>query len=275
MSKPKIILLLVALALMGGGAGVLFRMKTNQKLGSPGVKTEPLAGGRNLHVLLPERVLDYGSEEIQQEGIVTNTLPADTSYGQRRYIHQENANDWLQLTVVLMGTDRTSIHKPQFCLEGAGWKIDNAASQETKIPMERPQPYELPVINCSPRARFRTPSGQPVTLRGLYVYWFVADDALSGDMSGKERMWWMAKHLLQTGVLQRWAYVSCFAVCLPGQEEATFERIKTIHCRLRAGISIDAEGQGNDGRATMTGLIQIKIVALRARMPVAPASVMR
>jgi len=26
--------------------------------------------------------------------------------------------------------------------------------------------------------------------------------------------------------LQRWAYISCFAVCLPGQEEATFERLK-------------------------------------------------
>jgi hypothetical protein len=69
-------------------------------------------------------------------------------------------------------------------------------------------------------------SGQPVTVRGVYVYWFVADGALSGDMSGRERMWWMAKHLLQTGELQRWAYVSCLAVCLPGQEDATFERVK-------------------------------------------------
>jgi hypothetical protein len=39
-------------------------------------------------------------------------------------------------------------------------------------------------------------------------------------------MWWMAKNLLQTGELQRWAYVSCFSVCLPGQEDATFERMK-------------------------------------------------
>lgn len=226
MSKPKIILLLVALALMGGGAGVLLRMKTNQTLGSPGVKTEPLAGGRNLHVLLPERVLDYKSEEIQQEGIVTNTLPADTSYGQRRYLHKANANDWLVVNVVLMGTDRTSIHKPQYCLEGAGWKIDNAASQETKVTMERPQPYELPVIKLLSTRTIQNANGQPVTLRGVYVYWFVADAALSGDMSGRERMWWMAKHLLQTGVLQRWAYVSCFTYCLPGQEEATFERVK-------------------------------------------------
>jgi len=45
-------------------------------------------------------------------------------------------------------------------------------------------------------------------------------------MAGGERMWSMAKHLLKTGVLQRWAYVSCFAVCPPGSEEATFERMR-------------------------------------------------
>lgn len=226
MNKQKIILLLMTLAMLGGGAGVLARMKTNQRLGPPGVKTEPLAGGRNLHVLLPERVLDYKSEEIPQEGLVTNTLPADTSYGQRRYSNKEDPNNWLQLTVVLMGSDRTSIHKPQYCLEGGGWKIDNTASLETKIPIEQPQPYELPVIKLVSTRMVQNNSGQPVTLRGVYVYWFVADGALSGDMSGRERMWWMAKHLLQTGVLQRWAYVSCFAVCLPGQEDATFERVE-------------------------------------------------
>ena len=39
-------------------------------------------------------------------------------------------------------------------------------------------------------------------------------------------MWWMADKLVRTGVLQRWAYVSCLAVCYPGQEEATYERVK-------------------------------------------------
>ena len=39
-------------------------------------------------------------------------------------------------------------------------------------------------------------------------------------------MWWMAQKLLTTGVLQRWAYISCFAVCLPGQEDALFEHMK-------------------------------------------------
>jgi hypothetical protein len=33
---------------------------------------------------------------------------------------------------------------------------------------------------------------------------------------------------LRTGVLQRWAYLSYFAVCAPGQEDAAFERMKNL-----------------------------------------------
>jgi hypothetical protein len=228
MSRQKIILLVLALALIGSGAGALVRLKEKQRLGEPGVKTEPISGSKNLHVVLPELVLNYESQEIGQPAIVTNTLPRDTSFGQRRYTHRQDTNDWLLMNVVLMGTDRTSMHKPQYCLEGGGWRIDSAASSETTIPISQPQPYDLPVIKLIASQTFKNANGEPVNYRGLYVYWFVTDGALSGEKVGRERMWWMAKNLLQTGVLQRWAYVSCFAVCAPGQEEATFERMKTF-----------------------------------------------
>jgi hypothetical protein len=41
-------------------------------------------------------------------------------------------------------------------------------------------------------------------------------------------MWWMARDLFRTGILQRWASISYFAACAPGQEEATFKRIKQL-----------------------------------------------
>ena len=31
-----------------------------------------------------------------------------------------------------------------------------------------------------------------------------------------------------TGVLQRWAYISYFTVCAPGEEDATFERMEKL-----------------------------------------------
>jgi hypothetical protein len=38
----------------------------------------------------------------------------------------------------------------------------------------------------------------------------------------------MLVHQLTSGELQRWAYVSFFTVCRPGQEDATFARIKPL-----------------------------------------------
>jgi hypothetical protein len=62
--------------------------------------------------------------------------------------------------------------------------------------------------------------------RALYVFWFVADGQLTADHN--ERMLWMARDLLMTGVLQRWAYVSCVSYCQPGQEEAAFARMSEL-----------------------------------------------
>lgn len=223
MSKQKIILLVVTLTLIGSAAAVLNHLKANQRLGDPGVRTKPIPNSKNVEVLLPEKVLDYASEWIAPSQIETNVLPADTSFGKRFYF---NTNSQLLVTVVLMGADRTSIHKPQYCLEGAGLRIDHAATAELKIPVARPQPYDLPVIKLVATREVPDANGRLVTQRGIYVYWFVADDVLSGDKSGAERMWGMAKHLLRTGELQRWAYVSCFAICQPGQEDATYERVR-------------------------------------------------
>jgi hypothetical protein len=220
-NRRKWIVAVIALGLMGATAGVLTRLRAAQRLGQPGVKTRALAQSRNLEILLPERVLDFTSEPVEQEQMVLEALPRDTSFGQRRYKAPDGS--WTLVNVVLMGSDRTSLHKPQFCLEGSGWKIDRTASSAATVRIERPQPYDLPVMKLI-AAKQVTSNGQTVAARAVYVYWFVAEDALTARHW--QRMWWMAKELLRTGVLQRWAYVTCFSVCQPGQEEATFNRMK-------------------------------------------------
>src|SRR6266480_2400050 len=143
MNRQKTLIFIIALALIGTTAGLLASMRSRQKLGSPGVKTSALPESQRLHVDLPERVLDYESEEVPQEQIVLDYLPMDTSFGQRRYTAPDKF--WASVNVVLMGTDRTSIHKPQFCLGGAGWIIDDNLSTEATVQIERPYPYDLPV----------------------------------------------------------------------------------------------------------------------------------
>jgi hypothetical protein len=223
MTRHKTITFIVALALIGSTAGLLASMRSRQKLGAPGVKTSALPESQCLHVDLPERVLDYESVEVPQEQIVLDILPRDTSFGQRRYTaadtFQMNAN------VVLMGTDRTSIHKPQFCLGGTGWIIDDNLTTETTVHVERPYPYDLPVMKLIAN-KMLTLNGAQVPARGIYVYWFVAKDEYTAKHW--QRMYWMARDLFRTGVLQRWAYVSYFAICPPGQEDAAWERMKKL-----------------------------------------------
>jgi hypothetical protein len=223
MNRQPILLAITVLALIGGTAGVLAHARSNQKLGAPGVKTAPLPGSQNLEVLLPADVPGYKSEALAQAETVTNMLPQDTSYGQRRY----TADDGFQslANVVLMGSSRASIHKPQICLTAQGWAINDAASRVDMVHMEKPLAYDLPVMHLI-AAKTVLMDGQPVAEQGVYVYWFV--DANRYTPSHAERMLWMARDVLLTGELDRWAYIAFFSGCAPGQEDATFERMKKL-----------------------------------------------
>src|SRR5438445_11436290 len=116
MSRKNLLALTLALLMIFTAGTCLAWLHGHQKLGAPGVKTSPLSGTKNLLVELPENVAGYTSEPIKVDDLVLNFLPQDTSYGQRRYTATDGS--WSLVNVVLMGADRTSIHKPQFCLEG-------------------------------------------------------------------------------------------------------------------------------------------------------------
>src|ERR1700690_3784508 len=135
MNRSKIIPAVLVLALMGATALVLLHMKSHQRLGEPGVLTRPMAASKNLQVLLPESVPGYTSEIGTNAEDALLQLPADTSFRVRFY----KADDFFsQVTVVLMGSDRSSIHRPQICMTGQGWAIDNVRSTVDKIHLDRP-----------------------------------------------------------------------------------------------------------------------------------------
>ncbi len=219
--------LAVALALMGVAAGGLAYAKANQRLGEPGLDIvvgelrdeEGIVAATNI-IRLPEEVLAYRSEPMPVTRQALDWLPADTTYGYRRYIGPDGFR--LDLRVVLMGTDRTSIHKPEYCLPGQGFQITR--SEVLNLRLTEPHAYDLPVTRIIARRVVRRPDGESLELRAVFVYWFVADGQLSADHL--ERMLWMARDLVFRGTLQRWAYVSAFAICLPGQEEAAYARMQ-------------------------------------------------
>ena len=223
MTRQKSIWFLVTLLLIGSAAGLILQARLHQQLGPPGLKTHNIPGSIRLQADLPEHALDYTSEGLPVEDVVMKALPSDTSFGQRNYRAPDGFD--VAVRIVLMGTDRTSLHKPQLCLPAQGWQIDETRSVETSIRMEQPVNYELPVVKLI-ASREQSMGGETAKVNGIYVYWFVCDDGVTASVTGFQRMWSTAKKLLSTGVLQRWAYVSCWSTCVPGQEEATFERMK-------------------------------------------------
>jgi hypothetical protein len=218
MNIQKCVILAVALGLMAGSAALLHELRASQRLGAPGIKTAAIPNSPRREILLPELALDFTSRAIPTDQSVLDYMPPDSSFATRLY----TASDGFQaaVNVVLMGTDRSSIHKPQFCLTGQGWTIDDTRSVYTNISMSRPRPYELEVheLRCS--------RDDPVKPHGVYVYWFVADNEMTARHGS--RMWNMAWELLKTGVLQRWAYITYFARCEPGQDDATYARMEKL-----------------------------------------------
>jgi drug/metabolite transporter superfamily protein YnfA len=222
MTKQKIIAFLVVLALIGGGAAALTWLKKNQKLGEPGIRATAIPGSIKMDFDLPEHVLGFTSKKEAEDQTVLDTLPKDTSYAQRLYMATNGF--WVNANIILMGMDRTSIHKPEFCLPGQGWRIDQKAN--VNIPIPGKHPYSLRVAKWTITNFMQNSDGQKQEIRGLYVFWFVARNEQTA--SHEQRIWWLTRDLLTTGILQRWAYISYFAVCQPGQEDAAFGRMEKL-----------------------------------------------
>ncbi len=227
MKKLNTILFFTAIALIGATALFLGRLRGHQNLGKPGVKLGPTPlfdtqtnRVAEITVILPEKIPGYLSMPAPVTTLELSMLPKDTTFGKRRYWTPNGGN--ADVNVVLMGQDRTSLHKPEFCLVGQGWTIDQ--TETVKLKMERPYAYELPAMKLTAGIRIKDDGGNPHLVRGIYVYWFVADNKITANHN--ERMWSMAKNLLRTGTLERWAYISYFSWCAPGREEETFNQLK-------------------------------------------------
>jgi hypothetical protein len=232
MNRRATILFALALAMMGGAAGVLEYTCHHQRLGKPGVTIVPVPLYDEQGVLtatnsiyLPESVLGSTSKPQPLSRLELGWLPLDTTFGRRLYEWPDHSP--IQISVVLMGADRTSIHKPEYCLKGQAWTFNQDDMGYLQLPMERPFPYELPIriIPITSTVGGGTDESQN-NRRGFYLYWFVTDKEITAGHG--QRMLSQSLHMLRTGEVQRWAYITCFSQCLAGQEPATLEWMKKV-----------------------------------------------
>jgi hypothetical protein len=215
-------MLLVGVAMIAVAGAFLWQFKSRLVLGQAGIKTTPRENSARVNIYMPTNVPGYTAEILTNiTSLTEEMLPDDTSVQAVSY--KQSGLPPVQATTVLMGTDRTSIHNPEFCLPGAGWNIDHSRSGLDNLRLSQPRSMDLPVMRMQTSQEVEI-EGKRVTLSGVYVFWFVTDGAVAA-----ERWRWMsllAKTLLREGKLQRWAYVSYFTYCQPGQEQLAINRIR-------------------------------------------------
>jgi hypothetical protein len=226
MNKNKSLVLVVTFAMMAATGLGLEKLHRRVRPGAPGVKV-----GRGLlydeakHlvaqqcVLLPDTILGLKGQPLPVTRLELDSLPKDTTFGRKEYADNGFS---VETSVVLMGTDRSSIHQPEYCLESADWHI--VKKENVHVPVDRPYMYEIPALKLTASRMVLNENKKPMELRGVYIYWFVTDDKITSEEGA--RMWSLAKTMVEKGKLERWAYIAYFSTCLPGQEDATFERMK-------------------------------------------------
>lgn len=237
--NPRILTLTVAaLSMVAAAASSLRWLKERVRMGEPGVRIVGLPliaeSGRlatSNSVALPSEIPGYRSRLDPIPDLELSFLPPDTTFGRRSYQGGE-ALPPISASVVLMGSDRTSIHRPEYCMTGVGWQIFSQTFRRIDIPGWAPGSLEVQRFDMT--RTLQRDDGTSVTVQGIYVFWFVADGIRTASHS--ERQWRMIRDVLSEGRSPRWAYISFFSLCEPGAEEATFERMARLIAAAVPGI---------------------------------------
>jgi hypothetical protein len=69
-------------------------------------------------------------------------LTPDTTFG-RRSSYGGASMPPISASVVLMGADRTSIHRPEYCMTGIGWQILSQTVRSIEVPGWAPGSLEV------------------------------------------------------------------------------------------------------------------------------------
>ncbi|MBT8043148.1 MAG: EpsI family protein [Pontiella sp.] len=148
---------------------------------------------------IPDICPDCGETLFNMARAEKEQLPDDTEFLKSAYTN--SAGTRLFTSIVLSGTARDSIHRPQRCLKGQGSTLDKEYT--LKVPLEGRDPLKLKVIKTS--RTYQTAEG-PVPYYSFYAYWFVGQDRETP--SHYSRMFWLAWDRVVRSTANRWAYIS-------------------------------------------------------------------
>lgn len=173
---------------------------------------------------LPSFLADgWIGQDVPVSAIEHEVLPPDTGFARKNYVWLHDSARQVFMSIVLSGRDRTSIHRPELCLEGQGWTITGRFGHDFVYP--GPGRAKVPATVLRVRREVVSAQGGRVAVPSLVAYWFVGRDrVVAGHW---ERMWWSAVDRLEHWQGSRWAYVLVQTNVSDG-EAAALARLQTV-----------------------------------------------
>lgn len=168
---------------------------------SPEVRAGDAAG---VVMELPTAVGRFLGQPLERDAAEKALLPEDTQMVKMQYRSPGSAEDRdvAQVTLVLAGAERRSIHRPEVCLDGQGWTLLDSRVLNVEVLPGR----FLPVKDLLVERQVRMKDGGSRMLRAHYAYWFIGTDVTTP--SNARRVWLSTWDNIFRNINHRWAYAS-------------------------------------------------------------------
>ena len=172
----------------------------------------------NDRAFLPDVVGGWnGGEQGRLTDDERSVLPPDTDGARRVYTNATGRS--IFCTVVLAGRDVTSIHRPEVCLTGQGWKLDAAQTERIDTPAGPNGVLRVARMNAGKIIQLK--DGHQAQMYVVFAYWFVGKGRTTPYHW--QRIWWTTVDRILHGRNQRWAYF-LFDIVVPMERAVTDPR---------------------------------------------------
>jgi hypothetical protein len=135
-------------------------------------------------------------------------LPKDTEFAKK--VFNDGKGNNITSQIVLAGAEKRSIHRPQVCLIGQGWTIEDSKV----LPIKLSNGSTLKVMSLGLKRTLTLDDGSQKTLKSIYLYWFVGKEM--STPYHEERVIRTNLDMLLHNTNHRWAYVIVTANVLEG-----------------------------------------------------------
>jgi hypothetical protein len=141
-------------------------------------------------------------------------LPGDTGFAKMLYRREGIAplrSDVANVSIVLSGADRRSIHRPEVCLQGQEWTI--LSSRVVPVTLGDGRTLRVKDLYISKAVPSKDGTRSRV-MRAHYIYWFAGAGVSTPEHS--ERTWITLRDNILKSINHRWAYASVMALVTEG-----------------------------------------------------------